>query len=401
MKRRFKKALKRTPLGLKESMPFPTPTSPEFQQDCKEGIDKVVERDEGGQKEEDSLESGSIACTIEGSLGDASADVLSQLSRRSFPEAPEPPGNNKNPFEAGFLDDFFNLAETIIFKEDPDDDVLSDDHFEGTVNPELSSDIESPQAPEDYENEQILLLEALLESAQPLPQTQHHFEPVHPAWIDVLEWEALEMSIGFAIHPDVFDLSDVETDSSLEIFLDEEAYNARMAEILSQSEQSDGTSSEIPRAIYLLQQFGKVLAFFDRILQRIVKLWVVKVLVFVFKKLRVLENLAWLGTKARGIFGILRGPVDVCVHALTLALPSVEAFIGSFHEKPFLGIKGLRPTHSKLRLKSPASALLGAVKRNTLKSMASRARMLRERAEVGERSQLNYEGIGIWGFTSR
>lgn len=398
MKRRFQKALKRTPLGLKESMPFPTPTSPEFQQDCKEGIDSVVERDEEGQKEEKLLESGSIACTIEGSLGDASPDVQSQSLQRSFPEPPE---NNQGPFNAEFFDDFFNLAETIIFKEDPEDDVLSDDHFEGTVNPDLSSDIEPPQAPEDYENEQILLLEALLESAQPLPQTQHHFEPVHPAWIDVLEWEALEMSIGFANHPDVFDLSDVETDSSLEIFLDEEAYNARMAEILSQSEQSDGNSSDIPRAIYLLQQFGKVLAFFDRILQSIVKLWVVKVLVFVFKKLRVLENLAWLGTKARSIFGILKGPVDVCVHALTLALPSVEAFIGSFHEKPFLGIKGLRPTHSKIRLKSPASALLGAVKRNTLKSMASRARMLRERAEVGERSQLNYEGIGIWGFTSR
>lgn len=365
-------------------MPFPTPTSPEFQQDCKEGIDNVVEREKDGQKEEDMLESESNACIIGGSLGDVSQEVHGHLS---WERAQQHGG-------------FFNLAETVIFKEDPDDDVLSDDHFEGTVHPDLSSDIEPPQAPEDYENEKILLLEALLESAQPLPQTQHRFEPVHPAWIDVLEWEALEMSIGFANHPDVFELSDVETDSSLEIFLDEEAYNARMAEILSQSEQSDGSSSEIPRAIFLLQQLGKALAFFEKIIQRLVKLWVVKFLVTVLKRLRVLENLAWLGTKARGIFRILKGPVDLCVHALTLTLPSVEAFVGSFHEKPFLGIKGLRPTHSKLRLKSPASALLGAVKRNTLKSMASRARILRERAEV-ERCQLGYESTGIWRFTSR
>lgn len=358
-------------------------------------------------------------------------DLEKEEENKGAPPADVPEGGDREVEDSGAIDSFgleepnrgivtqeeevfsefestFNLAETFIFHESTTGgfvdrnthDILSDeehspeeDQTHQNANPDFSSDVEIFENElDDYANERILLLQALAESDS--AQEQY----IHPAWIDIRELQALETSIGFSNHQDVFDLSDVATDSSLEIFLDEEEYNARMAELFSQSERSDSVSSEIPRAIYYLQLFGRAISFFDKLRQAILALWVVKLLTKALQKLRVFEHLAQLGTKVRSFFSLVRGPVDVCVNALALTIPTVDAFMSSFQHKPYLGIKGLRPTTSKIRLRSPASALLG-VKRNTLKSMASRARLLRQRGAGEERlGALNAKAVGIRGF---
>lgn len=386
--------IQKKPPEVHPSMTFPTPTSPEFHE--------VHPMKYGDLEKEEENKGVPHADVPEG--GDREVEDFGAIDSRGLEEPNR--GNATQEEEVfGEFESTFNLAETFIFHESTTGgfvdrnthDILSDEENspeeEQNAHPDFSSDVKVyGNELDDYANERILLLQALTESGD--AQEQY----IHPAWIDVRELQALEMSIGFSNHPDVFDLSDVATDSSLEIFLDEEEYNARIAELFSQSERSDSVSSEIPRAIYYLQLLGRAIAFFDKLRQAILALWVVKLLTKALQKLRVFEHLAQLGTKARSFFSLLRGPVDACVNALALTIPTVDAFISNFQHKPYLGIKGLRPTTSKIRLKSPASALLG-VKRNTLKSMASRARLLRQRGAGEERlSALNAKVVGIRGF---
>lgn len=402
MKRYWEKSIQQPPLWVHPYMSFPTPTSPEFVDASPVKFRSDADL-EAWKKENETIPTVGVPERGSRELED-SGGIDSYCLEGPF----RGEVTQEEEVSSDQIESFYDLAETCLFHEEPQDlnennidrttnDILSDEENSPQedilhpTDPEFSSDVEVPENElNDYANEQILLLQALAES------TQEQY--IHPAWIDVSELQALEMSIGFSNHPDVFDLSDVATDSSLEIFLDEDEYNARMAELLSQSERSDSVSTEIPRAIYYLQLLGRVLAFLDKLRQAILVLWAVKLLTKALRKLRVFEHLAQLGTKARSFFSLLRGPVDVCVNALALTLPTVDAFISSFQHKPYLGIKGLRPTTSKMRLKSPASALLG-VKRNTLKDMASRARLLRQRGAGEERlGALNAKAVGIRRF---
>lgn len=255
-------------------------------------------------------------------------------------------------------------------------EVDSEDEKDDNTSTTEQGNASSQRDPEEYANERIDLIEALMEPPPP------HIDDIHRAWVDRTEAEALELSITFNNSGgiNVFELSDLVTESSSGNSLDE-AYDGPMEDILSETEPSHSTHSEIPHSIYYLQQFGRLLAFLDWLFQGIWKLWLMLILRSLIKKIHMKEHLANLGSTARRYHSNIKTFVDVCVGTVGLALPQLNTFALWLinKDKPIMGLRGVRATPSKLRLRTPASVLLGTTKDGFLRNMASRARLLRER----------------------
>lgn len=261
------------------------------------------------------------------------------------------------------------LFSEFLRRIDDSRDSTEDENEEGEIHEEFLDTLG---------DEEISLQEALSES--PHLFTENCFVYAPPAWVDYDESDPYQAS-----HENPLSSSGLDTTTLEEI--PERLNHRRTIHIdeyettLSSSEES--TDFQIPYSILLLQRFGQLLATFDNVRRAMMSLPVAKYLAARLQKLHLMERLAELGAALKQPVMNIKGPLKVLVKLLAITQGSMNQLIAKFlaTDKPYLGLKGVKGTVSKRRLRSPASVIFGTAMNGVLKSMNSRARMLRERAK--------------------